>query len=114
MTKATSASQSTLSQPSGATTWSSDPWDAGDGLVEHERVLWDRHPRLGGVLAVVEADRDELAYAGYRGADTRVCGHDRHLLEVDRRDGAQLLRGEPVRRDVRNEKGKVALDASAV
>jgi len=66
------------------------------------------------VLAVVEADRDELARARDRRADARSLRNDWHLLEVDRADRLQLFWREPVRRDVRNEQRQVALHPSGV
>ena len=60
------------------------------------------------MLAVVEADRDELAWAADRRANASRLGNYRHLLEVNRPDRAQLVRREPIGRDVGNQKGQVA------
>src|SRR5271166_171559 len=70
--------------------------DAGDRLIKHQRVLGNRHARFSGVLAVVKADRDELARAANGGANSRTFRHSRHLFEVDGRNRTQLVRRKPL------------------
>ncbi len=70
--------------------------DAGGGLHEEDRFARDRHAGFPGVVAVVEADADDLADAGERHAEARIAFHARQRF---RRDAAQAV--QPLRRECR-------------
>ncbi len=63
--------------------------DAGRPLVEHNGRGRDGHARLVGMVAVVQADGDELADADEGHAQPRLAAHQRQTFSVD---AAQRLR----------------------
>jgi hypothetical protein len=71
MTKASSTSQSVFFELRGMTTLSFGPQIADCGLEKHDRLRWNRHAALFGVIAVVQTDADDLA----RTCDARAKAH---------------------------------------
>ena len=58
--------------------------DAVRRLVEQDRLGRDWHVRFGGVIGVVEADRDEIAGLADAGADARAAGHGVEIVVLER------------------------------
>ena len=82
------------------------PGEAGQRLHEHDGLGRDGEVRFDRVVAIVEADRDDLADPGDGHAEARTARDERQRRDIDRGH-----RGERVRRDVGDERGEVA-DAS--
>ncbi len=58
------------------------PADAGDRLVEDDRLLRDRHAGFRGVVGIVELDGDEIAHLADAGAEPRLAADGFEALEV--------------------------------
>ncbi|GAA3142673.1 hypothetical protein GCM10017687_69330 [Streptomyces echinatus] len=71
MTTASSTSQSVFTEPRGTSTVSCGPDDRVRRLEEDDRLEGRLHPRLAGVVVVVEADADDLPDPAERGSDAQ-------------------------------------------
>ena len=97
MTTASSTSQSSLVPPRGITTGSFGPAIAVVRLEEDHRLFRQFHRALGGVVAKVQADADDLARTGDRAAD-RGRWRERAARRPDRRPPIGATHRSPRRR----------------
>ena len=82
--------------------------DRGDGLQKDDRLGRKRHADFGGVVAVVQADRDELRRRRHRRAKPHAVGHARQARRIDRCNPRQAFVGKHVAGNVLHMRGQVA------
>ena len=89
------------------------PAQRGRRLLEDDRLFRDLRAGLGGVIRIVEPDRDEVAHAADAGAEPRAGLHGGELGNVGLADFGEALRRERFTGDVRHDFRQVA-DAALV
>jgi hypothetical protein len=87
--------------------------DAACGLGEDHGLGRHRQSRLGGMVAVVETDRDEFADACVGSSETWSAAHHGQSGDVDGPDLRELFRGQVRGRQI-PERGTEIADLTAV
>src|SRR5213076_2037138 len=84
------------------------PADAGQRLVEDDRLRRQLHAGFGGVVGVVQADGDEVRRPRHARSDPRIAFHQRQLVYVGLLDLGETGRRQRLAVDVFDDLGQVA------
>src|SRR5262245_35217248 len=84
------------------------PADRGRRLVEDDRLLRDRHAGFGGVVGIVQSDRNEVAHIADAGPEPRLARHRFQLLQVSLLDLGEAAGCQHGAVDIRHHPRQVA------
>src|ERR1022692_751737 len=90
------------------------PTDAARRLVEDDRLLRNRVTALGGVIGIIEADREEIVHMADAGAEPRLAGDGFEPLEISLPDLGEAAGGQHGAVDIRHDARQVPYFAVGV
>src|SRR5450759_1612648 len=83
------------------------PTDAARRLVEDDRLLRNRVAALGGVIGIIEPDREVIAHMADAGAEPRLAGDGLEPLEIGLFDLGEAAGGQHGAVDIRHDARQV-------